>query len=95
MRQIDDRTNVRYRGGVPLYVEISDDGGRRHQAGAKRYVRVRVHTRPGSHVSLIVTESGAWRFAERQGPEARLRVLAKGTLPSGVVEDETPWHRQR
>ena len=80
---------------VPLYVEVADDGGGHHQVGSRRYVRVRVHTRPGSHLSLIVTESGGWRFAERLGPEARLRVLAKGKLPSGVVADDTPWDRRR
>jgi hypothetical protein len=81
--------------GVPLYVEVADDGGHRHHVSAKRYVRVRIHTRPGSLVSLVVTEAGGWRFAERQDPAARLRVLAKGKLPSGVVEDETPWDRRR
>jgi hypothetical protein len=80
---------------VPLYVEVADDGGHRHQVSARRYVRVRVHTRPGSHVSLVVTESGEWRFAERRDPEARPRILAKGNLPSGVVGDETPWDRRR
>jgi hypothetical protein len=79
---------------VPLYIEV-DEGSRHHQVGAKRYVRVRVHTRPGSHLSLIVTESGGWRFAEQQDPGSRLRVLAKGRLPSGVVEDDLPWDRRR
>ena len=80
---------------MPLYVEVADDTNRQHRISVGRYVRVRVHTRPGSLLSVVVTESGGWRLAERQDPEARLRVLARGRLPSGVVEDETPWDRRR
>jgi hypothetical protein len=80
---------------VPLYVEVAEGGNRQHRLSVRRYVRVRVHTRPGSLLSLVVTESGGWRLAERQHLEARLRVLAKGKLPSGVVEDETPWDGRR
>jgi hypothetical protein len=80
---------------VPLFVEVADDGNRQHRISVTRYVRVRVHTRPGSLLSLVVMESGSWRLAERQGPEARLRVLAKGKLPPGVVEDNMPWDRRR
>jgi hypothetical protein len=80
---------------VPLYVEVADDGSRRHRISARRYVRLRVHTRPGSLLSLVVTESGGWRLGEQQHPEARPRILAKGKLPSGVVEDDSPWDRRR
>ena len=80
---------------MPLYVEVTDDANRLHRFSVGRFVRVRVHTRPGSLLSVVVTESGGWRLAERQDPEARLRVLARGRLPSGVVEDETPWDRRR
>jgi hypothetical protein len=80
---------------MPLYIEAADETSRRHRISAKRYVRLRVHTRPGSLLSLVVTESGGWRLAEQQDPEAKLRVLAKGQLPSGVVEDDMPWDRRR
>jgi hypothetical protein len=80
---------------VPLYVEVADEGSHRHRISVKRYVRLRIYTRPGSFLSVVVTESGGWRLAERLDPEAKLRVLAKGKLPSGVVEDETPWDRRR
>src|SRR5206468_10095311 len=58
---IDDANKCSYPSAVPLFVEVADDGNRHHRISARRYVRVRVHTRPGSLISFVVTESGGWR----------------------------------
>ena len=75
---------------MPLFVEAWEDGGRPRRITAQRYVRLRVHTRPGSLISLVVTESGGWRLAEQRDSSLKPRLLARGRLPSSAVQDDLP-----
>lgn len=72
---------------MPLFVEAWEDGSRPRRISAQRYVRLRVHTRPGSLISLVVTETGGWRLAEQRDSRVKPRLLARGRLPSGAIED--------
>lgn len=72
---------------MPLFVEAWEDGGRPRRISAQRYVRLRVHTRPGSLISLVVTETGGWRLAEQRDSSLRPRLLARGRLPPGTTGD--------
>jgi hypothetical protein len=75
---------------MPLFVEAWDDRGQAQRFGGRRYVRLRVHTRPGSLLSLVVTETGGWRLAEQRDSRLRPRLLAQGRLPSGAIDEEPP-----
>jgi hypothetical protein len=73
---------------MPLFAQVTDQDGHETRISGKTDLRLRVQTRPGSVLSMVITETGEWRLGEQLDSSRKARVRAKGKLPSGVVSTE-------
>ena len=81
-------TNERSAG---IHVSISADGARDQAISARTYVRVRLRAAPGAFVSIVLTDTGVYRIAEKLDAERPPRLIAQGNLPSSRHADERGW----
>lgn len=65
-----------------------DQDGHETRISGRTYLRLRVQTRPGSVLSVVITEAGEWRVGEQLDSSRKVRLRAKGMLPSGSVSTE-------
>jgi hypothetical protein len=66
-----------------LYGLIADKGGTWVELSGNGFLRARLYRAVAVFVALTLDERGAYQVVEQRGPDARPRVVARGTLPPG------------